>query len=474
MNNFIDNFNNIFFLGIKGVAMANLAVVLQAMGKNVCGVDVEEEFITDKLLKKHNINVSYDFKNLPKNIDLFVYSAAHKGINNPLAKIAIKKQIRLISQAHLLGKLMNNFENKIAISGCHGKTTTSSLLSYALNKLNQNPSYIVGVPFFKDSFGNDYDGGSYQDKKYFIVEADEYGVNPPVDKTPKFLKLNPDWIICTNIDFDHPDVYKNIEKTKEAFLKFFDNKKLIINIDDKNLIAVYKKIKNKKNVLTYGFSKLANYQIINYRINEENCQFEIKFKKESTFISEKFTISLFGKHNISNATAVIVQLLNLGFSLDKIKKSIKDFTGAKRRMELISKGDFYLLDDYAHHPQEIRATLDAAKARFKDKRIVVIFQPHTYSRTISLLKEFKKALEIADLGFVLPIFASARENKNQYQISSSDIVKNSKKLFFCNDEKDLINKLKKHLKKNDVIFTMGAGDVYKLKLKIKNQKLKVD
>jgi UDP-N-acetylmuramate--alanine ligase len=172
--------NNIFFLGIKGVAMANLAVILKKMGKNVTGVDSQEEFITDKLLLDNKINwtVGFDPKSLPKNIDLIVYSAAHGGTGNPLVVEAIKNKVNLISQAKLLGEIMDQFENKIAVCGCHGKTTTSSMLVYALNKLKQSPSYLVGVPFFSE-----YQGGDFQDKKYFVVEADEYGVNPPIDKT---------------------------------------------------------------------------------------------------------------------------------------------------------------------------------------------------------------------------------------------------------------------------------------------------
>ncbi|GIW64837.1 MAG: UDP-N-acetylmuramate--L-alanine ligase [Patescibacteria group bacterium] len=459
-NKFLNQFKNIFFLGIKGVAMTNLAVFLKKMRKNIYGVDVEEEFITDKLLSKYNILYQNNFNNLPENIDLFVYSAAHQGLNNPLTKEAKKRMITVISQAELLGEIMKNFQNKIAVSGCHGKTTTSSLLSYALLKLNQKPSYIVGVPFF-----GDYQGGDYQEKKYFVVEADEYGINPPIDKMPKFLKLNPDWIICTNIDFDHPDVYKDIKDTKSVFLKFFQSKKLIVNIDDENIKEVVGKIKNNQNIYTYGFSDKADYQILDWQVNEDGSKFTIKNLGE-------FKIDIFGKHNILNATAVIVQLLKLGFDVDKVKENLKGFIGAKRRMELVFKGDFYIVDDYAHHPQEIKATLEAARERFKNKRLIVIFQPHTYSRTMSLLNDFKESLEVADIGFLLPIFASARENKGDFTVSSKDIVSNSKKLFYCENEDQLLKNLEKILKKNDVVFTMGAGDIYKLKVKIQNAKVK--
>ncbi|MEK7177739.1 MAG: UDP-N-acetylmuramate--L-alanine ligase, partial [Patescibacteria group bacterium] len=454
---------NIFFLGIKGVAMANLAVILKKMGKNITGCDIEEEFITDKLLKDNKITwiTGFDANKLDKETDLIVYSAAHGGTSNPLIVAALQNKIKVISQAKLLGELMDQFENKIAVCGCHGKTTTSSLLVYALNKLKQKPSYLVGVPFFTGC-----QGGDFQDKKYFVVEADEYGVNPPTDKTPKFNLLNPNYIIATNIDFDHPDVYKDIEETKEAFRKFFGNNnleatapRLLLCIDDKNLAEVAKSLP-KKRYLTYGESKNANYQIINCKITEDESTFEIKNVG-------KFSISLFGKHNIFNATAVIVQLLELGFGVEEIKKALIGFTGAERRFERIYfKNNIYLFDDYAHHPAEIAATINAAKARFKDRRIIVIFQPHTYSRTSNLLKEFGESLSLADIGLILPIFASAREKIGQFKVSSRDIVRGSKNLYFVDSNVQLINQLDRILKEGDVVFTMGAGDVYKMKKQI--------
>ncbi|MEK7110131.1 MAG: UDP-N-acetylmuramate--L-alanine ligase [Patescibacteria group bacterium] len=457
--------NNIFFLGIKGVAMANLAVILKKMGKNVTGCDIEEEFITDKLLKDNKITwqTGFEFNKIPKETDLIVYSAAHGGTNNPLVIEALKKKINIISQAKLLGELMDQFESKIAVCGCHGKTTTSSLLVYALSKLNQRPSYLVGVPFFSG-----HQGGDFQGKKYFVVEADEYGVNPPFDKTPKFHLLNPNYVIATNIDFDHPDVYKDIEETKKAFIKFFDNKKIIANIDDRNLLQCIDTLK----VITYGESEKADYQIIHSNVAEDGSEFEIKKVGE-------FKISLFGKHNIYNATAVIVQLIELGFKAKEIQESIIGFTGAERRFEQVYfKNNTYLFDDYAHHPAEIAATIKAAKARFKNRRIIVIFQPHTYSRTQNLLKEFAESLSLADVCLILPIFASARENSKDFNVSTKDIVSKikdslkedslNKDCLYSNSNAQLINQLDKVLKTGDVVFTMGAGDVYKLKNKIKN------
>ena len=195
--------------------MANLAVILKKLGKDVTGSDVSEEFITDELLKKNKIAWQSGFNpgSLPGNTDLVIYSAAHRGLLNPQIQQAKKRNIPVISQAEFQAKLLDRFKTKIAVCGCHGKTTTSSLLSYALIKLGVNPSYMIGSPSF-----DGYPGGDYNGSGYFVIEADEYGVDPPRDKTPKFHFLNPNYILCTNIDFDHPDVYKNLDEVKKAYL----------------------------------------------------------------------------------------------------------------------------------------------------------------------------------------------------------------------------------------------------------------
>jgi UDP-N-acetylmuramate--alanine ligase len=463
--------NNIFIVGIKGVAMANLAVILKKMGKNVIGSDVSEEFITDDLLKKNNLHFSVGFKavDLPKKTELIVYSAAHGGINNPQVVEAKRRNILALSQTELLGQIMSQFKNKIAVCGCHGKTTTTSLLAYSLIKLKVKPSYLVGSPNF-----DGYDGADYNTTLgagYFVIEADEYGVDPPRDKTPKFLFLKPNYILCPNIDFDHPDVFKNLKDTVKAFMKFFNvsinqliDTKLFLCADDQNLIAISRGI-NHFRCSTYGYSNSADLKIIHPNITEVNSSFDLIFKKK--FLGQ-FTIPLFGKKNISNAAGVVLILLSLGFSAKKIKEAIEGFSGAKRRFEKIDFiNDIYLFDDYGHHPAEIKATIQATQLRFSQRRLVVIFQPHTFSRTWALKRDFALSLSLADLSIVCDIFPSARERKEDFKISSLDIEKEARNKNKNNviyvPKKKLLNFLKKNLKKGDAIFTMGAGDVYKLK-----------
>jgi len=460
----INQAKNIFLLGIKGVAMANLAIILQKLGKKVYGCDVDEEFLTDGTLKKYKIKVFSGFNFLPKRVDLIIYSAAHGGLKNHLIKDGRKRRIKIISQPELIEAVMKDFKLKLAVCGCHGKTTTASLLAYCLIKLNQKPSYLVGAPSFNGHLGGDYLG----ERKYFVVEADEYAVNPPEDTRPKFFFLNPDWIIATNIDYDHPDVYPNIEVTKKAFYKFFDGVNLILNIDNQYLDEFYQENKDigQNKIISFGFSKKADYQITNWQLSTSGSQFTIKDWGE-------FSINLTGKHHILNATAVIVQLLHLGFKVEAIKKAITGFFGAKRRMEeIFVNKKITIIDDYAHHPTEIKATIEALKLKFKKNRLILIFQPHTYSRTIALIDDFKKSLALADLVFILPIFSSAREKQGEIKISSKKLTEGSDRLFYAATKKQLMDKLSEIIKKGDVIVTMGAGDVYQLGEAIK--KLTID
>src|SRR3989339_272971 len=374
---------SIFFIGIKGAAMSNLAVIFKKMGKTVSGCDTDEEFITDTILHSYHIPnlVGFSENILPKHVDLVVYSAAHNGKDNPIA-----------------------------------------------------------------------------------IEADEYGVNPPLDKTPKLLLLNPTHIICTNIDFDHPDVYKDITETKETFKTFFDHKRLYLCIDDPQIKSVMGSL-DKKQHLTYGFSKEADLQIQNPVVNETQSSFNLIYKGAPLGL---FTISLFGEKNISNAAGVILSLLDLGLNSEEIKKAIKNFSSVKRRNELIyHQNDIYLFDDYGHHPAEIAATISAARARFKNRRIILLFQPHTFSRTLSLKADFAVSLATSDYCLVAPIFPSAREKKEKFKVTSYDIEKeaNKKGVFHvkaCDSKEYILNKLDKYLKKKDIVFTVGAGDIYKL------------
>jgi len=463
----MDKFNNIFILGIKGVAMANLAIMLKQFGKNVSGWDVENDFPTDEQLEFSQINYLTDKTAvLPDNIDLVIYSAAHNGLANPLLVQANKRKIKVISQPEVLNLIAKKYHIRAAVCGCHGKTTTASLLAYSLINLGKKPGYLVGT----STFGKYYGGDIGINREYFVVEADEYGIDPPRNKKPKMLMLDPTHIICNNIDFDHPDVYQNISEVKNSFLVFFNivnrlktvKPNLYFCFDDCNLKQTIKNLP-RSSYLTYGFDPQSDLTISEYLTDEAGVEFKLAFRsKEVGF----FRTGLYGQKNISNTAGAILFLLQQGFSADEIKKAILGFTGAKRRFERIySDKGTQLFDDYAHHPEEIKTTIKAARERFPKKKIIVIFQPHTYSRTESLLAGFAESLSLADKSYILPVFSSARENRADFNISSQSIVDlvKSNNVLTVPTKDSLIKKLSSVLTGNDVIFTMGAGDVYKLK-----------
>lgn len=458
----------IFFLGIKGAAMANLAVYFKKMGKTVAGTDTDDVFITDEILAENNIksDVGFDEKNLDENVDLVVYSAAHNGVRNPIIQTALKRKIDVITQADLIGEIMRDFGWSIAVSGCHGKTTTTSLLAYALDNLGARPSYLVGVPYFTG-----HPGVNYQGDKYFVVEADEYGINPPLDKTPKFHKLDPDYIVATNIDFDHPDVYKNVAETERAFLKFFKRalgkrarQPFVFSADDGNLMKAAKSLPEDSYV-TCGYAKTSDYRIVDVNMTEDYSDFDLLERETGKKIGG-FRVSIPGRMNIVNASQVIVMLMKLGYGTKDIAKAISGFEGSERRFQKIYRSEkFALYDDYAHHPSEIKTTILAAKDKFPGKRVVVIFQPHTFSRTAYLLNDFARSLSAADKVLLLPIFPSAREDASAFKISSADIAKkasNDRISAFASKE-ELLLELKNSTLPGDIIFMMGAGDVYKMK-----------
>ncbi len=470
IKNYIANSKKIFFVGIKGVAMANLAVMAKKMGKTVNGSDVGEDYSTDGILNKNQIRWSIGFseKEITPDLDLLVYSASHQGKKNPQVVSAEKQGIKTVSQALFINEIMSGFPDKVAVCGCHGKTTTSSLMAYALIRLNEKPSYLVGAASFSG-----YPAGDYQPGRFFVVEADEYGVNPPLDRTPKLKLINPNFIICNNIDFDHPDVYADLTETKKAFSFFFDKvvgekdgkNHLFFCQDDKVLMDTAKNLP-RDSYLTYGLSKQADLVISDWSVKETESSFALSFRGSSW---GRFTIKLFGLKNISNAAGVILALANFGFSIDQIKRSVAYFKGADRRFELIAKvGDTYLFDDYAHHPHEIATTIEAVRERFKNRRLIVVFEPHTFSRTKALLDDFALNLAKADLALIAPIFASARENPENFDINSEAIVAKAEKngaknLLAFSSYRKIIEFLSSNIQSGDVIFTMGAGHIYKMK-----------
>ena len=429
----------IHFIGIGGIGMCGLAEYLLDKGYKISGSDLTKTFITERLENKGaRINYGHNGKNIRKDTDLVIYTSAVKA-DNPEYKMSLKLKINTIKRAVLLGEIVNDML-LIAVSGTHGKTSTTSMLSKILIDNGFNPTVFVGGNL--DILG----GASYRiGSNVAVVEADEY------DRS--FLTLNPDIIIINNIELDHVDIYKNVKSLMKSFKVFAGNLKtngcFIINWDDKNIRELFKSIKADY-VFKYG---MKNTDVIS-NVKVKN------FKTEFTLNGNKVSLNVLGYHNVYNSTAAIIASNLIFENNEKIIKSISSFSGVKRRLELKYDKGFKVFDDYGHHPSEVKTTLISLKENDKG-RLIVIFQPHTYTRLKKFYKEFAKALEIADVVYLLPIYpAREKELKGiKSELIFNIMNKKKHKVILIEDIDELYTHLNKQIKKNDRVVFQGAGTV---------------
>jgi len=469
---------NIYFIGIKGVGMTMLAQFLAAKGYHVSGSDIEDTFLTDTVLRDNKIPVFSPFavKNLPSKIDLIIYSTAFNEENNPelaILKTAKKYQaIPKLSYAEALGEVFNHHQG-IAVCGSHGKTTTSAWLGYVLVKANKKPNVLVGsrVPQFK---GSSLIGSS----KIFVAEVDEY--------QNKLKYFKPQGVLLNNIDYDHPDFFKTEVDYLKVFMDFVKKIPspgfLVINHRDSYSARLIKACSARiatYDVLDEGFSgETVNYLAHDLRIKNGYQIFKVNNLGE-------FKIRLWGRHNIFNALAVIATSRELGLSLEAIKTHLFGFKGTERRAQLLGeyKGAL-IIDDYAHHPTEVKSTLEGVRAFYPGRHLRVIFHPHTYTRTKALFSQFVTSFPLADELIVLDIYGSAREK--QGGVSSQQLVKEIKAynrkqkikqdVGNISDLKSVASYLRATIESDEVVLLMGAGDVFRVGeelLGLKKQKAKV-
>lgn len=450
--------------------MTPLAIIAKEAGLTVSGSDVREEFITDEALAKSHITISSGFsKDNLKDPDLLITTGAHGGFDNPQVKEGKSRKIPVWTQGQAAGEFMKgdifgrSFSG-ISVAGSHGKTTTAAIVATILSENNLDPTYLIGTSSI-DSLGLP---GHYGSGKYFVSEADEYATEPEYDKRPKFLWQHPEIAIITNIELDHPDLYENVERLRENFLLFARGIKksgvLILCGDDeenKKLIKDY-----SGNIITYGFSPANDFVIEKYRQVQGKTNFLVS--SHGTILSE-FSLRLPGQFNSSNALSAIITGVETGLSVEKIKNALTSYRGAKRRFEYIGKltSGALLFDDYAHHPTEIKKTLKTFCETFKNKKIVCIFQPHTFSRTKVFFEDFTNSFSYADIAVITDIYPSLRE-KNDPDVSSKLLVEKMsvvhKNVFFLPEIPDVIKYIsQKNFDENFVVITMGAGDIYKVK-----------
>lgn len=462
MNESILRYKNIHMIGIKGAGMTALAELLLRQGATITGSDVEEVFFTDKILKALEIPVVEHFgpSNIPAATDLVIHSTVYTKEKNTELAAAWEKNIPVLSYPEALGALTRE-KMTLAVCGTHGKTTTSALLADALKYCGQDPSAIVGSRIMSwggnalSGFGN-----------YLVIEADEY--------QNKLAEYSPFAVILTSVDFDHPDFFPDLESYERVFEEFVAripaHGVLVYCADSANIVRIAGQARCRK--VSYGTLPGADFQVVDYAPEKMGFVAEKEMFRQSFSVRHEgedvrtFRLKLAGIHNALNATAVLALFSVLGQGMHRLKSAFERFSGTERRFEYI--GGRYgapIYDDYAHHPEEIRATLRAFRDLYPDKKLSVIFHPHTFTRTRALLTDFAQSFESADHIKILDIYGSAREV--QGGVSSHDLVELINRFFpgkaeHITDSEVLVAGLEKTVGRQDVIITMGAGDVWKI------------
>ncbi len=447
--NSLITYKNIYFIGIGGVSMSGIAHTLKYFGFNVSGSDATNSNIIQNLI---NSGIPVQIGNNPdniKNMDLVVYTAAISK-DDPELIMAHNLNIPTMERAVFLGLLTKCFNDTITISGTHGKTTTTSMVSLCFLKANLNPSIQVGA-YLKNISGNYVVGNS----DYFILEACEY--------VESFLHFFPKSAIVLNIDNDHLDYFKNIDNIQNAFIKYVkllpSDGLLVINADDNRCLSLVNA--TSAMIITYGINNdEADFIAKNIFFDDNGFpEFDV-YNKNQFYCHIKLSVP--GKHNVLNALACISMCSYYNIDVETIKSALLEFTGADRRMEFKGKfnNNVTVFDDYAHHPTEIKATALALKNK-KFNESWAVFQPHTYSRTKNLLEEFADVLLNFDNVIITDIYA-ARE-KNNYGVSSKDLADKLNSfggnVKYISDFNDIVSYLKENVKDNDIVLTIGAGTV---------------
>ncbi len=425
------------FVGIKGSGMSSLALVLFEKGYQVQGSDVEKYFFTQRDLEKAGIKIlPFDEENIQPGMKVIAGNAfpdTHEEVVR-----AKELGLEVIRYHDFIGQFIQPYTS-IAVTGSHGKTSTTGLLSHVLSGIAPT-SYLIG----------DGTGHGVPDAKFFSFEACEYQRH--------FLAYSPDYAIMTNIDFDHPDYFKSIDDVFEAFQTLTSQvKKGIFAYGDDDYL---RKLESDVPIYFYGLSDNDDIQARNIVRTTTGSAFDVYHK--DCFIG-RFSVPSFGKHNILNALSVIAVAYFEGLDMEMVKQEMLTFSGVKRRFSEKKVADMIIVDDYAHHPAEITATIDAARQKYPEKELIAVFQPHTFSRTIALIDEFAEALDQADHVYLLDIFSSARETSGEVKIE--DLGNKVQKGGLVMQEDNMSPLLDYE---NGVVIFMGAGDVQRFERAYEN------
>lgn len=442
---------HIYFIGIGGISMSGLAEILASRGHQVSGTDVKETAVTKHLQSLGiHINFGHRAENITDDITLVVYTAAIHD-DNPELRAAHEKGIRIMDRAHLLGQIMDEYHDSVAISGTHGKTTTTSMVSEILLAAEKDPTITVGG--ILPTIGSNLRIGN---SPYFVAEACEY--------FDSFLQFNPFIAIILNVESDHLDYFKTLENIRRSFHAFAQR------VPDKGLLVISEKIDHVEeltdgltcHVETFGLSEKANWRAENI-VHEADGRNSFDVYHNGAFFT---TIHLHipGEHNITNALAAIGASAFLGAAPEDCVKGLHHYTGTERRFQLKGKKDgITVIDDYAHHPTEIKAALAAAQ-NVQHNTTWCVFQPHTFSRTRFLFDEFGEAFGDADEIIIADIFAARETDDGTVSAAqlADRIAQTGKSARYVGDFAAIEAYLHEHCKSGDLLMTVGAGDVYKI------------
>ena len=451
----------IHFVGIGGIGMSGLALIMNSLGFKVQGSDISNNKNIDRLEdKKIKVFLKHNKKNINKTTILVVSSAIKT--NNPELIQAKKLKLPIYKRGEMLGHIVSLMRN-IVVTGSHGKTTTTSLISNIFTEAKLDPTIINGG--ILNSFGNSAKLGK---SNWCIIESDE--------SDGSFLKIPFTYSIITNIDAEHLDYYKSLNNLKNKFSEFLEKipsvgKAFLCN-DDKNINEILNKIKNK-NFYTYGINKNSNFQILNVSQKINLSSFDIKINiPANKKIIKKIKIPLIGLHNIKNVTSAVAVAFSIGISEKIIKKSLIKFKGVQRRFSFLFKHNKTIfIDDYAHHPTEISSVLEGVKKVYDKKEIICVFQPHRISRVKNLKLEFSRCFKKADTVLLCPIYKANENLKLGFSYSSFAklIIKNSKvKLININNDLELKKFLKQTAYGEKIYIGMGAGSISNWMRSLKN------
>ncbi|MEI8361271.1 MAG: UDP-N-acetylmuramate--L-alanine ligase [bacterium] len=474
----ISRLKKVYMIGVKGVGMTMLAQFMAEKGVKVVGSDTAEKFMTDLVLKKSGVEVIEGFNalNIPNDANLIIYSTAYNSSNNEELAAAVNGKIRYQSYAEALADIFN-FHYGVAVCGSHGKTTTTAWLGWVMAQAGKQPNVLVGSRVAQ------FDGACLTGTSdTLIIEADEY--------QNKLRYFHPQVVLLNNIDYDHPDYFKTEADYVQVFIEFIkkiSSKGLLVTNYDDLMIRKFAAVNCRAKIVSYSIKEEADFVAYDLRHLNGRQYFKVKMRVEpdeiladnsanleySDELSDlgDFSISLSGVHNVYNALSVIATCIEMGVELIDIRQHLGTFLGTDRRMEKIGEFNGALIyDDYAHHPAEIKATLVGVRQLFPKNELILVFHPHTFTRTKALLDQFADSFHLVDELIVLDIYGSAREQHGG--VSSRDLIEKIEQLRpngfapkYIKHIPGLVEceaYLRTRLGKGQVCLLMGAGDVFRI------------